>query len=936
MGTKKKVVLKRSLFIGMGGTGATALLHTKKRFLDTYGEVPPMIDFLVIDTDLNTSTKTLQRDNVLPEVHKDSSLTVGLKPSEILYTKVKGAVETYRLHKNTLFNWMPEENEHVLRDMVHGAGQVRSNGRYSIYFNQNEIISAVQNKINDITNISIIDESIFEPKGSGIEINFVFSIAGGTGSGSFLDVAYLVKDALAGEDGITTIGFLVLPDVFNAMQGGISMESTKPNSYGALLDLDYLMRNDVERLGLTIAFQNRTILVSSNPFDILFTVNNKNTAGDTISHIRDISEQIGLAMFTGASELSANVGSVYDNVKSILAGGNLDIEDKRAWACGMGVSELFYDGNALGNIYARRVGVAMIDSLLNTDENAQKLANGFIDNPKVNIRENNGNNHLIDSLLDPRPNNQFSQLDDVENIGNVIQAYLKSIDSSAKETISSNYEELLKSVQASLQNEVNAVINSSYGVGNAKVFLNDLNNQLDIFDGEMKSEEEELKQSKNQLEQEIAASVQNVQNISKGLMSYLKSSEIAREKNSLSDLVNRQTTITHELYRREYAQHFLYELSRDVSMHLTNVGTVESRLKSVQKSYMNMANNLANSTKERSKIFVIDLHKQDVENTYASADDFILGDLIKTLNLTNNIYDFHQASEEIISNYFWKYAKNLPKALEFRNKSIDGVVKGYSPEKKKEIALQLVNKSQALWQWGSKGYKVGHDIFDYFVIGLSNMDSPFKEAFSGLTQAGQTNIEFVNTGVANKVTCYRMEAAVPIFGVQGVTEYEKVYDHKSRNKKNINYHIDNNWLTKMKRESFSIWPEVKEDNSLSLWVFGFVYDLIRLNENGKYEIFSRSNGDPLNNYWMELSEYRDEAFEQFKVGQYAEEIEKLVENKQNADGDVKTAEIVNKVKDNYRLHFAQINLSNDELKKNHYKKVADLIRSEINFTTDLQ
>ena len=47
--------LKRSLFIGLGGTGASALLHTKKRFLDTYGEVPPMISFLTIDTDsLNT------------------------------------------------------------------------------------------------------------------------------------------------------------------------------------------------------------------------------------------------------------------------------------------------------------------------------------------------------------------------------------------------------------------------------------------------------------------------------------------------------------------------------------------------------------------------------------------------------------------------------------------------------------------------------------------------------------------------------------------------------------------------------------------------------------------------------------------------------------------------------------------------------------------
>ena len=43
--------IRRSLFIGLGGTGMNALLHTKKMYYDTYGEVPPMIGFLGLDTD---------------------------------------------------------------------------------------------------------------------------------------------------------------------------------------------------------------------------------------------------------------------------------------------------------------------------------------------------------------------------------------------------------------------------------------------------------------------------------------------------------------------------------------------------------------------------------------------------------------------------------------------------------------------------------------------------------------------------------------------------------------------------------------------------------------------------------------------------------------------------------------------------------------------
>ena len=43
--------IKRCLYVGLGGTGMNALLHTKKMFVETYGAVPPMIGFLGIDTD---------------------------------------------------------------------------------------------------------------------------------------------------------------------------------------------------------------------------------------------------------------------------------------------------------------------------------------------------------------------------------------------------------------------------------------------------------------------------------------------------------------------------------------------------------------------------------------------------------------------------------------------------------------------------------------------------------------------------------------------------------------------------------------------------------------------------------------------------------------------------------------------------------------------
>lgn len=42
--------LKRTVLIGLGGTGKKALLHAKKRFLETFGEEPPLVKYLLIDT----------------------------------------------------------------------------------------------------------------------------------------------------------------------------------------------------------------------------------------------------------------------------------------------------------------------------------------------------------------------------------------------------------------------------------------------------------------------------------------------------------------------------------------------------------------------------------------------------------------------------------------------------------------------------------------------------------------------------------------------------------------------------------------------------------------------------------------------------------------------------------------------------------------------
>ena len=52
--------LRKTFYIGLGGTGMNAILRTKKMFVEKYGKVPPMIGFLGIDTDGGAYEKKLK------------------------------------------------------------------------------------------------------------------------------------------------------------------------------------------------------------------------------------------------------------------------------------------------------------------------------------------------------------------------------------------------------------------------------------------------------------------------------------------------------------------------------------------------------------------------------------------------------------------------------------------------------------------------------------------------------------------------------------------------------------------------------------------------------------------------------------------------------------------------------------------------------------
>ena len=114
------IKISRTLFIGLGGTGVKAILRAKQCFMDAYGEIPPMVAFLAVDTD-----KAIRESSLPSRKGKE----VRLSENEICFCGITGsALEIYNNHQ-TKFQWVPRRNVPFLSNLKNtGAGQVRSNG----------------------------------------------------------------------------------------------------------------------------------------------------------------------------------------------------------------------------------------------------------------------------------------------------------------------------------------------------------------------------------------------------------------------------------------------------------------------------------------------------------------------------------------------------------------------------------------------------------------------------------------------------------------------------------------------------------------------------------------------------------------------------------------------------------------------------------------
>ena len=908
--------IKRCLYVGLGGTGMNALLHTKKMFIDTYGEVPPMIGFLGIDTDGGAYKKSL-RSNKGDEIILD--------PTEQLPILVKRARPIYDVNKEA-FSWIAEENLYALTSMELGAGQVRTNGRFAFTVNYDDLTHKVETALAQITNAHIINNDKYELLGANTEIHMVFSVCGGTGCGTFINMAYLLREKAPM---CKLTGYAVLPDVFKHMSNS-GMAKVAPNAYGAIEDLDYLMHMGIGSKPVKLDYINESYEIKDRPFNSVIFIDNKNDRGDTYTHVDELSEMISLALVTSAGELSSASASVSDNIEKNIREGAMDIENKKAWAAGMGVCEIIYRGQDLSDIYAIKSAINMIERFFNSCQDANLIANNWIDSPNVNIRENNNYDHVIDYICDKTPKYELT-VNDYGNPKPEVEQNL-NINKIKDEDITDKINALVARVRTELRNLIQEQINQECGVSTAKNVLDAIDDQIDIYLGEMNKEKEDFLSREPMLQSALDTACADLSEYDgKFFKSKSKIDDLA---NDVSDACRALGTCKLEITRRTAAITVFNNIKGILAEAKRKISLISESLMAVRRDLDTQLARIQNNIGKAPATFQIDLAQNSLNSVVLEPDEIQIPEFVKGLKLEGKVYGFTELSNEEIEAAILKYTKKLHTAKVWRDTGIDDILDKMDPDEFERITKMAIEKAMPLFRFDYRGHMPKERPQDSFFVGVPNKKSNrlFKNDYFKSQLTGTMDVDFASIGVNDRIIIYRQVGVVPAYTISALPDYQKEYEQCR-----VDCHYDANLETRMKREDFSVKPKKASDEDLlDLWVKGLIFGLVK-NENGEYYFQSQENGDALDDYWVKLGEYRDEAFDQFRTykSSVRKEFTEIIDNKVTSMGATAIKEIIDDAKANYYDKYSQINMTKDEVKKKGFEKIRELITSELNHVKQL-
>ncbi|MEG0766194.1 MAG: tubulin-like doman-containing protein, partial [Clostridia bacterium] len=316
--TKVNKINAALLVIGLGGSGADALRSVKYEFMQRFNlenntDHPPRTSYLLIDTD---GGEIRRRYHGIALDENEEFVSINADVEHALAPGGASLPPSIKSWLDPQFYTDPDLRRHAAGE---GAGTYRQLSRMMLFLKQNDVYTAIQTKLQTLS-----QQPATAPAGARrISVIIVCGLSGGTGSGTFLDIAYLVhKAADSANLQVEVELYAVMPDVTIAHHAAGDTNKAniyKANSYAAFKELDYWM--DIDFRGAGVADRESVMLYPNNvsvhwnqsPFDDVTLLCASKTNGVHITNAYDLvlNTFAETMVFTMASEAAMTGGDVY-------------------------------------------------------------------------------------------------------------------------------------------------------------------------------------------------------------------------------------------------------------------------------------------------------------------------------------------------------------------------------------------------------------------------------------------------------------------------------------------------------------------------------------------------------------------------------------------------------------------------------------------------
>jgi hypothetical protein len=290
---------KPVIIIGIGTSGLYTLEHVQNFYYENTGKnKPAWVEYLYIETNKDNQPGITALKNEIKRVY------MSLADMKIMIRQLKEEREASLAHlsddglENQMryMNWLPPE-EHIL-DAGLGAGGIPSCGRLALWGRNREgnnfrnVINSIEHAYQTAGGTNVEGSDGTEPA-----VFITGSLTGGTGTGIFLDLAYLVRRIIPTVKELFGL-FLLPPQPTAAMRGN---EIVYANSLGALRAMKHY--NTPEH---KFVIPDEEKEYSEPPFELTqFISQSYNGSTPPLSSLQGLYKMAGLYLFLNIAGLRA-------------------------------------------------------------------------------------------------------------------------------------------------------------------------------------------------------------------------------------------------------------------------------------------------------------------------------------------------------------------------------------------------------------------------------------------------------------------------------------------------------------------------------------------------------------------------------------------------------------------------------------------------------